>query len=465
MSTTRPFRLSRRHFLRGSLASGTGVLLGVPILDVMLNNHGTAFADGSSVPMRFGTFFWGCGIVQRAWTPTSTGTGWQLPTPGNGVPASLAPFTTSVLKPYTTVVTGFNHNYPSPGHIPARQIALTNTHEMTLGIPGAGTYRGQNAPEASIDTIVASAWKGTATYDQLGVRVVDAGPYRGNSSWQPGGALNSFELSPTSFYNRLFSVPVTPPTDQTNVYKKSMLDAVAADAKALQSKLGANDKQRLSQHLDSIRSIEAQLTAPAITGCATPTNPMGDPDARLARAQLFADQLAVALSCGMTRVFSFEFSAVQSETAYPEIGFQPIIVSGSPFGHHELTHEDSTGDTLVKITNYIMTAYAYLADRFRQTPDAAGTNLLDNTLVLGTSPHANAGNHDMIDHPLLMVGKAQGKIKAGIHFRHANPGNNWDAPNVLLTAVRAAGVNLPSLGRTAGLTTAATDSVTGIVGS
>jgi hypothetical protein len=440
---SRRLGLHRRALLRG-MASGSAVFLGLPLLDIMMNNHGTALADGTSLPVRFGTFVWGCGIVHRTWVPAVTGTGW---TP----PATLAPFGGALL-PYTSVVTGFNFHQSDPAHIPARQMSLSNSHDLTTGIAGGGTYRGQNAPEPSVDTLVANAWKGLAPHNQLCVRVVTAFPYRGNSSWQAGGANNTFEPSPTAFFTKLFGASVSAPADPHLTYKARMLDAVAQDAKALSTKLGASDRRRLEQHLDSVRSIERRLQDPAGTGCTPPSKPTSDPGDKLLRAQLFADLLAVALACDLTRVFCFEYSANQSESLYPEIGFNVHGTSG--MGHHELTHDDSTGDTLVGITNYIFRAFGYLAEKLRTTPDGTG-NLLESALVLGTSEHANAGAHNNRDHPFLFVGKARGRFRAGLHYRHQNLANE-DGGRVLLTAAHAVGVPVPGLGLTAGLTTRAT---------
>ena len=41
-------RLSRRTVLRGALATGAAVSVPLPILDIMLNGNGTAFAAGSA---------------------------------------------------------------------------------------------------------------------------------------------------------------------------------------------------------------------------------------------------------------------------------------------------------------------------------------------------------------------------------------------------------------------------------
>ena len=53
--------ISRRAILRGALG-GSIVGLGLPLLEQMLNSHGTALAAGSALPKRYGLFFWGEGL-------------------------------------------------------------------------------------------------------------------------------------------------------------------------------------------------------------------------------------------------------------------------------------------------------------------------------------------------------------------------------------------------------------------
>jgi hypothetical protein len=142
-------------------------------------------------------------------------------------------------------------------------------------------------------------------------------------------------------------------------------------------------------------------------------------------------------------VFSYEWSTNQSEFVYSELG-----ISGSH--HNDVTHNMGSTDgqnSQREIIKLIMTALAGLADEFRKLPEAGG-NVLDNTLILGTSEHANANSYNFKDHPFVLVGKACGNIRAGMHQRHACGDSNEDAPDVVLTAVRAAGVPLQQLGQT-----------------
>ena len=101
MEILKKLKFSRRHALRG-MVSGIGVSMWLPVLEIMCNDSGTAFAQGAPLPTTFGIFFWGNGIHPGSlWTPSGTGDGnaWQLPT-------NLQDFAN--LKDYMTLVTGLD---------------------------------------------------------------------------------------------------------------------------------------------------------------------------------------------------------------------------------------------------------------------------------------------------------------------------------------------------------------------
>src|SRR5882672_12665600 len=91
--------ISRRMVLRGMLGGGAAVAVPLPRLAGMLNNNGTAYAAGGALPIRFGTWFFGNGIIPDRWVPSRTGIGnsWTLS-------EQLAPL--QDVKPWLSVITG-----------------------------------------------------------------------------------------------------------------------------------------------------------------------------------------------------------------------------------------------------------------------------------------------------------------------------------------------------------------------
>ena len=80
MTMTRLHPISRRAVLRGMLAGGIAVSVPLPRLAGMLNGSGTAYARGEPLPVRFGTWFFGNGIIPDRWVPSAAGRdgAWQL---------------------------------------------------------------------------------------------------------------------------------------------------------------------------------------------------------------------------------------------------------------------------------------------------------------------------------------------------------------------------------------------------
>ena len=68
--------LNRRTVLKGVLATGASVAIPLPLLEIMLNGNGTAYAQTSTpVPPLFVLWFFGNGSLPGIWKPAKTGTG------------------------------------------------------------------------------------------------------------------------------------------------------------------------------------------------------------------------------------------------------------------------------------------------------------------------------------------------------------------------------------------------------
>jgi hypothetical protein len=442
--SVQPQVLHRRTFLRGSLGAAS-VCVGLPLLEIMAGHPTLARAAGGP-PLRFGVFFWGGGVAHSGWVPATTGYDWALP-------ECLSPFAN--VRDHVTLVTGTQHINSSPGHIPARGISLSSSHDPDTSIEGVGTWRGQNHPEPTVDSIVADAFQGQTPFGSIEIGICRKGPYASNSSWKAGGqTYNRHEPSPQALFDRLFSAGVDDNSDPNVLgaslqLNRSMLDAVMQDANDLTARLGQADKIRMEQHLDGLRAIENRLQDWE-NACTVPDSPAqadfgdgGSNEQKQAKAEIMSDLLATALACDLTRVFSYEWSATQSESVYWE--------TGSTLEHHSgVTHGDDDGAEHRAIITFVMQNFAYLAEQLAALPEpAGGGTVLDNTLILGTSEHASGGAHDYSDHPFIMLGGAGGRIDAGVHWRDPSPGSN-NAPKVLLTAVRAVGVQREYLGQEGG---------------
>src|SRR5690606_32066905 len=84
--------------------------------------------------------------------------------------------------------------------------------------------------------------------------------YGAHISWRTPTTPLAKEINPKLAFDRLFR-PKTPAGDRAAAAArdKSVLDLVLQDAKGLQKKLGAADRDKLGEYLESVRSVEQRI--------------------------------------------------------------------------------------------------------------------------------------------------------------------------------------------------------------
>jgi hypothetical protein len=189
------------------------------------------------------------------------------------------------------------------------------------------------------------------------------------------------------------------------------------------------------------------------------TGPIPDPDKLYAnrgtdgsisraRHQAFADLLVFAMASDITRVFSVMFTAPACHGNYADCGLAPSSFH-EDYGHR--TSKDGVSAATKGFNTGVKFAMSNLADlltRMKDTPDGAG-NLLDNSAVYSTSCVSESQTHSGLDYPLLVAGKAGGKLKSDQHVRLLDE-NVSKVPFSLLSAF---GANPPSFGDSEGKVT------------
>ncbi len=242
-------QLSRRKFLKGVSATGALVQVGLPPLAAMFNFNGTAYAAAATskaIDKRFLLWWNGNGIPERYWIPRETGTEYEL-TP---CLEPLAP-----VRDYVHVLSGIDN-------VAARLDGQGNGHFSALcGLMTGTAYTGRGAAGASIDQILAAKIGTKSRFRSLQVGVAQESHGENvhrNMTWAGYERALPPEMIPHNLFDRLFGVK-----DQSWVdRKKSVLDLVTGDVGALQPSLGSADRQRLDQHLTSIRDLERAIASP-----------------------------------------------------------------------------------------------------------------------------------------------------------------------------------------------------------
>jgi hypothetical protein len=429
-------RMSRRMVLRGMAAGGI-VTVGLPIFEMLLNDSGDAWADGETLPTRFGLWFFGNGVRLNSWLPTE-GADWQPPADGELVP--LVPH-----KEYVSVVSGLSVKTPRhPHHSGMATICSGGPHLKIDDVRDTivSTFKYPSVDQVAADWQMAQQ---PTVYRSLEAAVTrfrgtDEGTtfqYLSHNGSQSGETnINPSEESPHAFFDRLFNQGNSDPL--VKQARASVLSAVNDQITELQKRLGAADRQRLEQHIDSIADLERRLGAPAAE-CTIPTDPgefpdVGGQEQMTDKNVAMSDLMALALACDLTRSFSIMFSTCGSGVV-----MWPV---GGDNGQHYMTHtEPSPWNLQHESVKFTMEQLAYFLDRLKQTPEGEG-NLLDHCSILACTEHAEGWNHSQDDMPVLICGKGGGRLKGNIHVRDAG-GNSSKA---LLTALRGSGMPLTEFG-------------------
>ncbi|WP_437965668.1 DUF1552 domain-containing protein [Sorangium sp. So ce260] len=445
--------MDRRTVLRGLLATGAAVTIPLPLLEIMLNQSGTALAQPKTpVSPLYVTWFFGNGTLPGRWKPARTGSGsaWELS-------PQLQPL--AELKSHLTVISGLENKLVASG-----AEHPTGSAGATTGAPLSGNA----VRAASIDQVVADAISAGVPYRSLEVGVTPATPNGAPDSLHTVShkgprAPNNPEFDPKAVFNRLFMGGTPAPDDGgadqaaklANV-RKSVLDSILQDGASLQQRLGAADKQRVEQHLESIRAIERRLetTTPAggtPSACSSPTAPNAGKDSQSeAPPQVntaMVELSALALACERTRVLSFMFSLPAAHVYYRHLAqdmnddFHDTICHGDP-------GDQASQPRVDKGVIYTMRCLNEFLTKLKDTPHGS-SNLLDSSLVFVTSDTAWGKVHTKAEWPVLFAGKAGGRLRGDEH--HNFPGDNLS--KALLTVAQVMGSTATEIGLDAGRVT------------
>ncbi len=439
-------RISRRALLRGMLG-GSAVAVGLPALELFLNESGTAYADcASGMPTVFGIFYWGNGMIPDLWNPTTTGPGYDLPPMLSGLRKSVMGGDNWDVTPKVSVVSGM-------------RVLTSNTSPHGSG--PAGLFSGADLVDdtfigPSLDQVIADGF--AASGGDKRFHSIEIGVERSTSSWSMTGPhmVNPPECDPFGLYTRIFGPEFRLPGDHSApppqiALRHSVLDAVGAQARRLESRVGAADRARLEQHYEGIRALELQLErlamAPVAPACvARPDMPAMDYPDREGRPQMQAihrvmvDMMAITLACDQTRVFSEMFSQPVNNTLFLD----------APAGHHELTHNEVDPQPQVeRIVTFILGEFAYLVNKLDSVVEG-GSTLLDRCAILGTTDVSYGRTHSLEDYPMLIAGNACGTLRSGLHYQSPSAEN---ASKVPLTIMNALGLVTAGYGTGAAHTT------------
>ncbi|MGB7344385.1 MAG: DUF1552 domain-containing protein [Pirellulaceae bacterium] len=412
--------LSRRTMLRGL---GTSVAL--PMLNVMSNTRLlAAAAKNNNIPLRMGFFYVPNGAHMPDWTPKKEGAGYGLSKTLDRLADHKDKF--NVLSGLT--LDGARAHGDGGGDH-ARSVAafLTGAHPRKTN--GADIQNGISVDQATAEHVGSKTRFATL---ELGLEAsaqagnCDSGyscAYASNMSWRGPTNPMAKEIDPGALFDRLFggeSVKQTRQAKSTREkYRKSVLDFVLDDAKRLHDVLPSVDQRKLDEYLYSVRDVERRLGSTEMLrmgedGVPDYPRPKGVPRGLDKHSELMMDMITLALQTDSTRIVSFMFTNAGSNRSYSEIGVSE--------GHHELSHHGKSEhkqEQIAKINRFHVDRFGYLLERMSSIREGEGT-LLDNSMIIYGSGISDGDRHNHDDLPILLAGKAGGKIRTGQHLRYKN---------------------------------------------
>jgi hypothetical protein len=439
--------LSRRTFLRGM-----GVTVALPFLDSMAPAQTPLARTAANPQIRLGLCFMPHGAVMANWTPAEEG-----PLTLSPILSPLEPF-----KDHVVVLSNLVHNMAGPqgpgdnggDHTRCPAVYLNGVHpKRTDGadIRAGVTIDQMAAQKIGQETLLPSLELAIEDYSGL-VGSCDVGfscTYMNTISWRTPVTPMPMEINPRVVFDRMFGDGATAEQRLRRIEnQRSILDAVTGQIRRLQGDLGAGDRNRVSDYLDTIREIERRIQLSekltANSDLAVPVSPSGIPDDHQAHTKLMFDLMTLAFQANITRISTFMMAREVSYRTFPMLGISEAF---HPASHHQ--NNPQRLEQLAKINTYHVSLLAYFLERLKATPDGDG-NLLDHALVLygGAMSNSNIHNHGPL--PILVAGGAAGRMKGGRHLKY--PANTPMA-NLLMTILEKAGCPQESVGDSTGLLT------------
>jgi hypothetical protein len=278
----------------------------------------------------------------------------------------------------------------SVDQIAARQIGhLTRLDSLQLGIEGARMY-------GSCDTGYPCA-------------------YQYNISWASETLPLAPEANPRQVFEKLFGGSGSAAVAQMRerlARRKSVLDFVLEDARALHRSLGRNDQQKLDEYLTGIRQIEQQIEKAERFPLPQPSlaHPPGVPQDHATHVDLMYDLMALAFQTDSTRVVSFAVAPEGSNRPFPALGISE--------GHHYLTHHSGNQDKILKVAQierWYMERFARFLRTLDEMKEPDGTSVLDNSMIVYGCAIGDGNKHNHDELPVVLAGGGGGTLRPGRH--------------------------------------------------
>lgn len=403
-------KLSRRSVLRG-----VGVSMALPWLDAM--SPAFARSAASPSPRRFVSMSFALGFHGPNLFPDEAGRNYK--------PSVYIEHINDLINDLT-VFSGVSLPGVAAGH-QAEACILS-------GAPLARGSEGGFRNTISLDQLMAKHLGGETRFPSIAAcPTEDSSP-----SYTENGAMIPPERSEIDLFRKLF-IDDTPAEREQQAERiregRSIMDIVQDEARSLEGKLGAGDREKLDNYFTSVRDLEGRLAAneewalkPKPKVDAKPPRKVADRADLPGRLRNMLDVFKLALETDSTRFITLHSN-----------GGGPVLpIDGVSFGYHALSHHGKDPKKIAQLTLVEKEMVGVWGDFVRslKTTDENGSPLLDNTMVLLTSNLGNASSHDNKNMPVVLAG---GGFKHGQHLAF-DRSDNYPLTNLYVQMLQRVGL-------------------------
>jgi len=380
--TTRKPTLSRRRFLFGA----AGAAVAIPALPSLLGR--SARAGGTEPVRRLVYVYTANGQYRSAWRPT-----------GSETDFTLSPVLEPLADHQDNLTVMYNLRGTS-GHAGGHAECLT-------GRPNGDQFRAAGGP--SLDQLLASSLRRTTPLASLELGADVGTGADGMISYSDRGLPIPSITNAAGGFDRVNGVVNVDPAVAAarRARKRTVLDDVMEDYRAVSAGLTADERTLLDAHLELVREQERELANPAPDlDCELPSlSGSGTSFADTVRQHI--DNIAAAFTCDVVRVVTLAIGGSGQTRSYSEVGVRDDF--------HEIAHGNAANavDSMTAISRWHASQVAYLLDRLAAIPDGDGT-VLDNTAVVwGGELGEHSFSHSRESVPMVIAGSCGGALRTG----------------------------------------------------
>ena len=410
--------LSRRHFLKG-----VGVAMSLPLLEVMQPGFARAASTSVASPAKPRRMFGICnnlGVRPDLFFPTGTGREY-----------TASPYL-KLLETHRnafTVMSGVSHPNVDGGHPSDISFLTAAPH------PASSSFRNT----ISLDQYIAERIGTLTRFPSLTLAVNGAAR---SLSWTGTGVAIPPEERASEVFNQLF-LQGTPEQVEAQIHKldtgRSILDAVAEQAKDLERNVSARDRSRLEQYFTSVRDLEHRLKESRDWESKPKPVVKFSAPAELASQAQYMDKVKAMYDLAR---LAFETDSTRAITLMlNSVGTPVVTIPGETItdSYHNLSHHGKTEEKLAQLKVLDEWHMKLLANLFTDLAAVTegGESLLERTMILYGSNLGDANAHSTINLPTLFAG---GGFRHGQHLAF-DPAQNYPLPNLFVSMLQRMGLD------------------------